>query len=349
MADRVQRLDLLGKIPKVKKTSQGGIATTANLTRTGVFTYQMSDGSTFRELRHPDEVFNPESLASLEGAPLTLGHPGKVDAANWRSSAVGHVGESVKPAGIFVKAKVRVDEAEAVKKIEAGELVELSCGYDCETEVQAGEYNGEKYDGIQRNIRYNHVGLGPRGWGRAGSEVGLHLDGGYATGMALESTETPVVPVTPAPVVNVVNHVDHAEIERLKGTNAALEAEIARVKAEAAPSHIDAKVASRLALQDKARKVLGTEAKFDGKTDLEIMLECVKAGEPSLKVDGKAPAYVEGMFDTVSARYAASEASAAKVREDANATTADGQKNPIHDAQIKMIERNLTAWKGKAK
>ena len=44
-------------------------------------------------------------------------------------------------------------------------------------EPTAGVWEGEKYDGIQRDIRYNHVGLGPEGWGRAGSEVSLRLDG----------------------------------------------------------------------------------------------------------------------------------------------------------------------------
>ena len=51
-------------------------------------------------------------------------------------------------------------------------LREISCGYDCELEMKPGTSpEGEKYDAIQRNIVINHIGLGPAGWGRAGSEV----------------------------------------------------------------------------------------------------------------------------------------------------------------------------------
>lgn len=54
--------------------------------------------------------------------------------------------------------------------IEGGKR-ELSCGYRCEYEFAPGEYNGVKYDAIQRNIRGNHLALVEEG--RMGKEVAV--------------------------------------------------------------------------------------------------------------------------------------------------------------------------------
>jgi hypothetical protein len=71
-----------------------------------------------------------------------------------------------------------VQDAGLIKAIEKGERRELSPGYVCHVEENPGSWNGERYDGIQRNIIYNHLAIGPAGWGRSGSEVSLKLDGG---------------------------------------------------------------------------------------------------------------------------------------------------------------------------
>lgn len=115
-------------------------------------------------------------MASLEGAPITIGHPRAVSSENWNRLSVGHVGDSVKRDNKFVSAHLRVQRSDAVRGIENRELVELSCGYEVKIDHTPSVYNGEAYDCVQREIRYNHVGLGPRNWGRAGSEVRLHLD-----------------------------------------------------------------------------------------------------------------------------------------------------------------------------
>ena len=61
--------------------------------------------------------------------------------------------------------------------IEQRERVEVSAGYTCDVVDESGEYNGEPFDVRQTNIRANHAALGPRGWGRAGPDVALRLDG----------------------------------------------------------------------------------------------------------------------------------------------------------------------------
>lgn len=181
-ADRVQRWDLsTGKIEKRSKTPSGGLAITGNLARVGVQRYRLPDGTVRREYRPPEEVFSPDSLASFHGAPLTEDHPGRVDPANWKRHTVGHVAAPGERDGRFVRDTLHVQHGATIHKADTGELRELSCGYECRIDPTSGiTPDGEPFDVIQRDIRVNHVALGPEGWGRAGRDVRMHLDGGVS-------------------------------------------------------------------------------------------------------------------------------------------------------------------------
>jgi len=66
----------------------------ARVTRTGVFVYNrvLPDGTveTLRQLRHPDDVFEEESLKTLIGLPITNTHPNEpVTAENSSDYIVG--------------------------------------------------------------------------------------------------------------------------------------------------------------------------------------------------------------------------------------------------------------------
>lgn len=171
------RLDF-GRVRSTERTPTGGLRVPGFLTRVGIFTYKRTDGTVSRELRPPEEVFHPESLASLRGVPVTDLHPPKlIEATDWSLYAKGHVGDDVRQEdGAYVGADLVVQAADTVAKVEARELVEISCGYDSVIDPTPGTWNGEPYDAIQRRIRYNHAALGPEGWGRAGSDVALRLD-----------------------------------------------------------------------------------------------------------------------------------------------------------------------------
>lgn len=177
---RVERFDRGTRIDKTTPTAGGGIRVDAALTRTGVLLYKLGDGSTRREWRPPEDVYDVASLASLRGAPVTDLHPDEpVTGATWRALAVGHVGDDVRDESPFVAASIIVQDAGAVAKVADGSRVELSCGYSCGLEMSAGVTpDGEHYDAIQRGILYNHVALLPRGEGRAGKSVALRLDAG---------------------------------------------------------------------------------------------------------------------------------------------------------------------------
>jgi uncharacterized protein len=185
----VQRYDLnSGKVTDHKRTPSGvGIVAKGNLTRTGVLTYRSPDGSVRRELRPPEEVFKPESLASLAHATLTDDHPARVDATNWRNVAIGQVAGTPVQDGKFVSGELHINHAPAIKKADNGDLTELSCGYTCRLDPTPGTFDGIPYDAVQRDIRYNHVAAGPVGWGRAGGEVRMHLDAKDASSGSLKT------------------------------------------------------------------------------------------------------------------------------------------------------------------
>jgi uncharacterized protein len=179
--DLVQRVDLRsGEISKVRRTPQGGLIAPASFTRTGVFTYKMPDGSTRRELRHPDDVFAPASLETYKHAPVTVDHPGRVTPENWRSHSRGHVADTPSVADGHVKGELVLQDGDAIHDAEDGRLKEISCGYECQIENQPGTYNGEPFDVRQRQIRINHIAVGPSGWGRMGPTARMHLDAGAA-------------------------------------------------------------------------------------------------------------------------------------------------------------------------
>lgn len=147
------------------------------LTRTGVLPYHQADGSVFNELRLPEEVFKTDSLATLAHAPVTDLHGGMVSPDNVQTLGVGFVSDDVKQDGRFVAGSAIIQRQDTIGKVSRRELCELSPGYRCWVENTSGEYNGQRYDGIQRDIVYNHLALGPKDWGRAGNEVALRLDG----------------------------------------------------------------------------------------------------------------------------------------------------------------------------
>lgn len=163
---------------------QGGARIPARLSRIGVQNYTQADGKVIREYRPPEEVFDAKSLKSFETATVTVGHPDMVRPETWKDHAIGFPLTPHVEDGRFVGADIVLQDAEAIRRAslpatDPDALVELSCGYDCNLEMKPGvSPDGEKYDAIQRDIVVNHIGLGPKDWGRAGSAVKLKLDGG---------------------------------------------------------------------------------------------------------------------------------------------------------------------------
>jgi hypothetical protein len=130
-----------------------------------------------------------------------------VSPANASALSVGHVSHaSARVDGKFVEAEVVVTDGRMIAAIESGSRREISCGYNCKLVVGGGEWNGERYDAEQTDIVYNHAGLGPPKWGRAGSDVALRLDGGGSEfaltegdALVLDADDPPAPPAPPSP------------------------------------------------------------------------------------------------------------------------------------------------------
>jgi len=151
------------------KTPEGFIQDSPILGRVGIMEYRQPNGSIRREFRPPEEAFKADSLATLKGKPVTVGHPGLVRADNVKAvQPIGTVLTEGKQDGDFIRADVVIYNLDTAGR-------ELSCGYALDTEETPGEWRGQHYDAVQRNIRYNHVAVVPKG--RAGPTARLNMDG----------------------------------------------------------------------------------------------------------------------------------------------------------------------------
>lgn len=177
--EQIARFDIQ-KLEKAVKLDNGFLRAPVLATRTGVFRYVRSDGTILREYRPESEVFSEDSMSTLAGVPLTNRHPAKlVDSNNARKFTVGHVSDIVERDGKFIKTSVVVADQKVIDEIENKGLREVSCGYKADLEFTPGiTEDGEEYDAIQRNIRYNHLAVVDKG--RAGPQVRLRLDSNAA-------------------------------------------------------------------------------------------------------------------------------------------------------------------------
>src|SRR5687768_16173785 len=124
MRKGVRLLDA-SSLAKATKTPQGFLKAPALVTRTGVLTYRLKDGSLLRQLRLPDEVFKPESMQTLAGIPLTDTHPDCVllDAKTTTKHMRGFTGETVEREDNYLRTTITVTDADLIKQIESKEKV----------------------------------------------------------------------------------------------------------------------------------------------------------------------------------------------------------------------------------
>lgn len=344
MAKRYDRAPMA----KARKLDNGFMRAPAHLTRVGVFTYRLPDGSERRELREPGEVFKQDSLDSFELVPLTDEHPSNgVDGGNAKIVTVGTVGH-VQRDGDLVAAELLITDAGAVAKVEAGKH-ELSCGYECDLEPVPGVWRGERYDVVQRNIRGNHVALVTKG--RAGPQARIRLDENDAEQIPQTQEPKPMkmitldgVEVEVAPTVADLIGKERAAAagltdalkSKVKECETLLEKQTARAdSAEAEVKSLteklvvatDAKlvqaaVAARVELENKARAT-GVEFKTDA-TDAEIKLAVIAKIDPDAKLEGKSADYVDARFDAALALAAKTNPAAKQMGELVKQAKLDG-------------------------
>jgi hypothetical protein len=371
-----------GGSSKVEMTPEGFMHVQARASRVGVFKYRQMDGSVIRELRPKDEVFKAESMATLAMKPITNNHPsGLLDSENATLYQVGFTGESVKKVDDkFIEISTVITDRRTIADAEGGK-VEVSPGYVCELDFTPGVFDGEEYDAVQRNIRYNHLAL--VGKGRQGPEVRLRLDADDAVQVELnQPKETKTVKIKldgkdfevsdeagaafGAEMKKKQEECDKKDADRKAAEDAlveakkdgekmaakadGLESEVKKLKTAPAPkldsADLREAVKARIGLE-KIAAAAGVE-KFDAMDDLALKKAVILADSPETKLDGKSDEYINARFDVAAESISASDATAKKIGENLNS------RKPVEvadadDARQKMIKRQQSAWKGEKK
>lgn len=107
--------------------------------------------------RPAEEVFKPESLASLENKAFTLYHPN--EAVTSENDSILRKGSvyNVRRIGETIVGDIQITDQDTINK--AKHIKCLSLGYDLWLEPMAGSENSF----IARDIKYNHLALVPKG------------------------------------------------------------------------------------------------------------------------------------------------------------------------------------------
>lgn len=167
-AKTIQARDFMSLTSR-RMTDEGYLIAPGNLARCGIQEYRAyelgldTDGmdpmKVIRLHRPPEEVFDAASMASFESKPITIEHPQvAVTAENWTELAKGEV-RDVARSGELMTGTLLIKAKDAIEALQAGK-VQLSNGYTFELDMTPGTTaDGRAYDGVQRNIRGNHVAL----------------------------------------------------------------------------------------------------------------------------------------------------------------------------------------------
>lgn len=150
----------------------------SNLSKSNVCPYFGQEIPKWQELGlQPDKVYNlyrdADELAraadSLNGKPLVIVHKAMKAEDHDKEVVVGSVGTDVHYEHPYLKGSLTVWDGDGIELIDSEEQKELSPGYFYDADMTPGIVNGLQYDGIMRNIHFNHLALVKEG--RTGPDV----------------------------------------------------------------------------------------------------------------------------------------------------------------------------------
>lgn len=373
----------IGMLSAPEKTAEGFLRADAYVTRSGIFNYRNPDGSKRREYRPAEEVFKQDSLNTLRSLPVTDEHPPQMlDAGNASEYQRGSLGDTPRRDGALVAIGVMVTDAALIEKMETKKSLQTSCGYRCDLEWTEGvSPSGERYDAIQRNIRYNHLAVLPKG--RAGSDVSVRMDAAELDVVLDPIPAAPSerqlktiridgidFPVDSDAAVQALARMDnnHREMVQAKDkaiselqakfdaadkARAAAVIELDQAKKDAAelPGKVRKELEVRTALETKARKVLGDKVSLDGLDEKAVQLKVLAKLAPKTKFDGKSDEQIDARFDSEIERFDADDKS--EEREDLDdAGEEDRNDEDVSDVRLdseaerkKLLKASGEMWK----
>jgi hypothetical protein len=276
------------------------------------------------------------------------------------------VGDDIEVEGIYVSSDVHIQDAQAVANLGTTAL-ELSCGYSCVVVPESGTFDGLPYTQRQTQIKYNHVGMGPEGWGRAGEKVRVYFDankdvpvhhaqGCYGEDMSkflpvnrMDSAGAPVqqpAPQAPAPS-GTGPEISRADFDSLRGELAAAKARVTELEASKNDAAQRASVRVRMDLL-RVAEAQGLEGdKMDALSDDQLRCAVLAKVRPDIKTDGESSEYVRAAFDF--ARKSDDNAKQAAAGETPPLKTDGADAGPIgskiEKVRLDSIAKARNAWK----
>lgn len=351
------------------KTDEGFLLVPAKVARTGVQEYNalfdfapneipeeknFSDSNNVvRLLRVSDEVFNKDALLSCANRPVTDGHPknGFVDSFNVRDLQVGFSRDDVRQDGDAVAIDLVIQAEEIIKKIEDEGVNQISLGYSTDIDWANGVHpEFGKFDGIQRNIRCNHIALVKSGRAGPGIKISDEKTGGkkMATrvidGITIEVTDQSgeAIDKLQSELEDAFELASETE-KQLKDTqkeNERLKGELDAEKAKALKvADVDSLVANRLQVIDSAR-ALHSEIDPSNKSEHEIRVEAVQKTDSSFDLKDKSEKYVKAVFDTLVKTH---KVDGSNLGDDLKALGTG--VTALQDARKKFRESRMAAWR----
>ena len=121
----------------------------------------------YKLLRHPDEL--KKAAETSNHVPVMIRHIKQSAADPQQDEIVGSTGTDAVFDKPHLKNSLVVWVKGAIDGINDNTRRQLSASYRYDADMTPGNYEGESYDGIMRNIRFNHVALVEEG--RAGPDV----------------------------------------------------------------------------------------------------------------------------------------------------------------------------------
>lgn len=369
MTESVIRVDT-APMPRVTRTDEGYLRGEAIVTRTGVFRYRNADGTERRELRHPDDVLRDDSVQSMRQIPITVDHPGELVTADTASTlSVGMTGENVRDDGSNIIAPFTITHKAGIDAVNGGRR-ELSLGYRLDLVEEQGEYNGERYDYRQTNVKYNHLAVVSQA--RAGSTARINLDGASVLIATSDGKETPMTDKTPnmvavnldgisydaAPEIakaydKATARADAAEVaqaditkerDTLQARADELEAEVKGLKEVNHDEAIADAAKARVSLLTKAGKVIDADEHMDA-TERDIMIAVIAKRHDGVDLAERSDDYVTARFDAVIEAVEADGKGIKKQAEKVGSRT--DASEPKRDARADMADGVLNMWKSK--
>ena len=118
-------------------------------------------------LRDPQELEKAVATANL--IPVLNEHVPVSPIDPKQSNVVGYTGTDAIWNPPYIDNSMVISVQDSIRNVENETQQELSSAYYYDADMTAGTYEGVQYDGVMRNIKFNHVALVPRG--RAGPDV----------------------------------------------------------------------------------------------------------------------------------------------------------------------------------